>query len=144
MSDWLLGAGSYRSLVKRDMTAADSAAMHSQAGLSGQKLHLSSLISPRKLKDSKSHSRCCYCYRYCRRFLSAACLALRDLHMKQSISSRLTQLRNDSETFYAFLWCHGFHRPCEDWTLDIVMSPRGVYHCWETIKAIFIAAYGCS
>lgn len=103
MSDWLLGAGSYRSPDKRDMTAADPAAMHSQAGLSGRKLHLSSVISPRKLKDSTSRSCYCYCCRYCRHFPSVAGLARWDLHVKQSISSRLTQLGSDSEPFYAFL-----------------------------------------
>lgn len=28
--------------------------------------------------------------------------------------------------------------------LDIVMSVRVIHHLWETIKAIFIAAYGCN
>lgn len=145
VSDWLLWAGSYRSPVKRDMTTADPAAAHSQAGLSGRKLHLSSVIRLRTLKDSKKHSCYSYCYRFCRRFLSAAGLARWDLHAKQSISSRLTQLgRLRNILYFSVKRHHGFHHPCEDCALDITMSVCDVYRRWKTIKAIFIAGYGCN
>lgn len=140
MSDWRLGAGPYRSPVKHDMAAADPAAVHSQSGLSGQKLHLSSVISLRKLKDSKNHSCYWYCYRYCHSVLSN--LAWRDFHVKQGISSRLTQLGSDSETFCIFLLIGVMVSIIH--VLDTVMSVRNIYHRWETIKAIFIAAYDCN